>query len=48
MVEMAGTPLLIYFETPHCGLPAPQNARSIGIATLMIALLAPVLLPLPS
>jgi len=45
IVEMAGTPLLIYFETPHCGLPgAAKRALDLGISTLMIAMLSPVML----
>jgi putative colanic acid biosysnthesis UDP-glucose lipid carrier transferase len=45
VVEMAGTPVLIYFETPYCGLQgAAKRAIDLAVGGVLLTLLSPLLL----
>jgi putative colanic acid biosynthesis UDP-glucose lipid carrier transferase len=45
VIEMAGTPLLIYFETPYCGLQGvAKRAIDITVGATLLILLSPLLL----
>jgi putative colanic acid biosynthesis UDP-glucose lipid carrier transferase len=45
IVEMAGTPLLAYFETPYCGLPgAAKRVIDLTFACIVLAIIWPVLI----
>ncbi len=44
VVQMAGAPVLMYFETPYCGLQgAAKRAIDLAVGSLLLLLLSPLL-----